>query len=123
MPRILIVDDDEAFRRMLKLTLVKFGYDVDEAPNGKKAIALHARAPADLILTDIIMPEQDGLETIPQFRKRHPGVKIVAMSGGGRLSAADVLVIAKLLGADRTLTKPFSNEDLVSALDELLVKK
>jgi CheY-like chemotaxis protein len=122
MPRILLVDDDESFRKMVRLTLTKFGYDVVEAANGKDAVKVHAAGPADLIMTDLIMPEQEGLETIQLFRKQHPNVKIVAMSGGGRINGQDFLVIAKFFGADRTINKPFANRELADLLAELLPK-
>src|SRR6185503_15672655 len=120
MARILIVDDDDAFRQMLRLTLMKMGYDVVEAVNGKEAIKRYVGMPADVVITDLIMPEQEGLETIQEFRRRYPAVRIVAMSGGGRIDAQNILVVASFFGADRTFTKPFSNRDLVAAIDELL---
>lgn len=122
MSRILIVDDDDSFRTMLRLTLLKRGYDAEETTNGREALALQETNPAELLLTDLIMPDQEGLETIQEFRRRYPAVKIIAMSGGGRINARDYLVIAKMLGAARTFAKPFSNDELVAAIDELLVK-
>jgi DNA-binding response OmpR family regulator len=120
MPRILIVDDDHSFRKMLWLVLVKWGYDAVEAANGKEAEKLHRFLPADLLLTDLIMPEQEGLETIQQFRRLHPAVKIIAMSGGGRSDPRDFLKTAKLFGADRTFAKPFALEELAAAIAQLL---
>src|SRR4051812_16554225 len=120
MPRILLVDDDDAFRVVLRITLVKLGYEVTEAANGGEAGPQPAPAPADLLLTDIVMPDQEGLETIQFFHRKHPLVKIVAMSGGGRIDARDFLRVAKMMGAARTFTKPFSSQDLAAALAELL---
>jgi DNA-binding response OmpR family regulator len=120
MPRILIIDDDEPFRTMLRMTLTKLGYDVIEAPNGKLGLSLHLASPADLVMTDLIMPEQEGLETIRLLRRKQPEVKIVAMSGGGRINARDFLVVARMFGANRTLVKPFSREQLEATLAELL---
>lgn len=122
MPRILIVDDDDAFRKMLRTTLQKLGYDAGEAANGKQAMREQQAAPADVVITDLIMPEQEGLETIQALRRLHPGVRIIAMSGGGRLNARDFLTAARLFGADRTFTKPFAHADLVAAIDELAPK-
>ena len=123
MNRILIVDDDELFRGMLRLTLLRSGYEVDEAADGRQAIRLHESTPVDLVITDLIMPEQEGLDTIQQFRRRHPAVKIIAMSGGGRIDARDFLKIARHLGAERTFAKPFENSELVAAIAELLPKE
>jgi CheY-like chemotaxis protein len=120
MPRILLVDDDESFRRMLRLTLMKLGYEVLDAANGVEAVRLHAVLPADLVITDLIMPEREGLETIQELHRHHPNLKIIAMSGGGRINAKDFLVIAKLFGASRTFTKPFATQDLAAAITELL---
>ncbi len=120
MIRILIIDDDELLRQMLRLTLRNFGYEVADAANGREGLTRHRAAPADLVLTDLIMPEQEGLETIQAFRRHHPTVKIIAMSGGGRFSAQDVLGAARFLGANRTLEKPFSNEALIGAIKELV---
>jgi CheY-like chemotaxis protein len=105
---------------MLWLTLIKMGYDAVEAANGREAVKLYHQLPADLLLTDLIMPEQEGLETIQTFRRDHPAVKIIAMSGGGRINAKDFLVVAKMFGAERTLTKPFATRELLSAIAELL---
>jgi len=120
MPKILLVDDDDSFRKMLRLTLTKMGYDVVEARDGKEALVLHHQLSPDLVLTDLIMPEKEGLETIEELRRVYPGIKIIAMSGGGRLSATNYLKVAKLMGADRILAKPFSNDEMALALSDLL---
>src|SRR5258706_7398782 len=120
MSRILLVDDDDSFRRMLMLTLTNMGHAVVEASNGKEAIKLFEAAPPDVVLTDIVMPEKEGLETIGELRRKHPGVKIIAMSGGGRVSATDYLKIARKLGAAGVLAKPFSNQEMAMVLDEVL---
>lgn len=116
MTRILLVDDDELLRRMLRLTLIKMGHVVIEAANGNDALRLCETEPPDIVLTDLIMPEKEGIETIRELRRLHPDVKIIAMSGGGRGSARDYLVIAKRLGAAHTLNKPFTNEELAGAI-------
>ena len=100
MPKILLVDDDDSFRKMLRLTLTKMGYDVVEARDGKEALVLHHQLSPDLVLTDLIMPEKEGLETIEELRRVYPGIKIIAMSGGGRLSATNYLKVAKLMGRE-----------------------
>jgi CheY-like chemotaxis protein len=121
MARILLIDDDDSFRTMLRLTLVHFGYTVIEARNGKEGLALFKEANADLVITDIVMPEKEGLEVLMELRRKQPPpVKIIAISGGARVNIADNLRMAKLLGAAKVLTKPFSNEALIAAINELL---
>jgi CheY-like chemotaxis protein len=122
MQRILLVDDDEALRKMLGMKLVMMGYAIAEAANGKEALAAQQREPADLILTDLIMPEKEGIETIGEFRKKYPKAKIIAMSGGSRVSAAENLKMARLIGADLALAKPFSNQALAEAIAAVLPK-
>jgi PAS domain S-box-containing protein len=119
--RILLIDDDDSFRTMLRLTLVHFGYTVIEARNGKEGLALFKEASADLVITDIVMPEKEGLEVLMELQtKQVPPVKIIAISGGARVSVSDNLHMAKLLGAAKVLAKPFSNEALIAAINELL---
>lgn len=120
MARILLIDDDDALRTMLRLTLIHFGHTVIEARNGREGLALFPHAEADLVITDIVMPEVEGIEVLMTLRKIKPLVKIIAISGGGRGNATDYLRIALKIGAAKVLTKPFSNEALVSAVEELL---
>jgi CheY-like chemotaxis protein len=121
MPRILLIDDDNEVRTMLRLTLAHFGHTVIEARNGKEGLELFKTANADLVITDIVMPEKEGLEVLIELRERQvPPVKIIAISGGGRQKAGDYLRLAKLMGAARVLAKPFSNEVLIAAINELL---
>ena len=119
MTRILLVDDDELLRNVLALTLRKMGHAVVEARNGREALERCADGLPDLLLTDLIMPEKEGLETITTIRELHPAVKVIAMSGGGRGDATDYLNIARLLGADRTLQKPFTQEAMAQAIAEV----
>ena len=120
MSLILLIDDDDSLRKMLRLTLTHFGHSVQEACNGKEAMLMFAKTPPDLVLTDLVMPEQEGIETITAIRRISPKMKIIAMSGGGRGSATDYLQMAKALGANCVLEKPFSNEALASAISETL---
>src|ERR1051325_10147742 len=120
MARVLLVDDDEPFRKMLRLTLTKLGYEVIDAANGREAVQLHELLPADVMITDLIMPEREGLEIIMELHRHQPALKIIAMSGGGRINAKDFLVIAKAFGASRTFTKPFAVSDLAAAVADLL---
>lgn len=106
---ILVVDDDAQMRLSLRLILRRSGYAVAEAANGREAIAEIERAVEDydLVLMDIIMPEQEGIETILHLRRRNPSLKIIAMSGGARLLETDPLFLAQNCGANFVLAKPF----------------
>jgi YesN/AraC family two-component response regulator len=116
MSRILLVDDDDPLRNILRVTLEKMGHHVVEARNGKEAFQLCQAEPPDIVLTDIVMPEKEGIELIGTLRRFHPDVKIIVMSGGGRGSASDYLKIARHMGATVTLSKPFSNEAIAGAI-------
>jgi YesN/AraC family two-component response regulator len=118
--RILIIDDDIHVRDMLERLLRKAGYDAQPAENGVEAMKMHRENPMDLVITDIIMPEKEGLETITEFRRDYPSVKLIAISGGGRIGPANYLKMAKLLGAERTYAKPVDTSQLLSAIGELL---
>ncbi len=120
MAKILLVDDDEQFRRMLQRTLERAGHSVVPASNGQEALDLFESAAPDLVLTDLIMPEREGLETILALRKRWNFSRIIAMSGGGRGAAEDYLLAARQLGVGSTLAKPFATGDLLNALNTAL---
>ena len=121
MARILIIDDDDQFRTMLKTMLEKAGYnDIEEAANGSIGMKLFRQHPFDLVITDIIMPDKEGIEMITELTRDYPRIKIIAMSGGGRIGFQGYLEIAKHLGASRTLAKPFQQSDLIAAVQELL---
>ena len=123
MARILVIDDDLQIREMLMQFFERDGYEVSVAPNGQAALELHRRIPADLIITDIFMPEKEGLETIMEFRRDFPAVKIIGISGGGRterMGAEEYLKIATVLGAHKTFSKPFELAKLLEAVRELL---
>lgn len=120
MAHILVVDDDEQVREVFKRTLEAHGHEVKEAGDGRAAVASYHEEPADLVILDIIMPEQDGLETILDLRRDFPEAKIIAISGGGRASAQGYLRPAKILGADRAYSKPLALDELLTAIDQLL---
>ena len=120
MPRILIIDDDIPFRSVLKASLEEMGHDVREAKDGDEGVALYRHEPFDLVMTDLIMPGKEGIETIMDLRRITPGVKIIAMSGGGRVTSVDYLQIAKQVGAKQVLAKPFLYEELQAAINEVL---
>ena len=120
MARILIIDDEDELRSMLRQMLEHAGHQVSEAFNGAVGIEMYQRDTPDLIITDIIMPEKEGIETIIALRRADPNLPIIAISGGGRLDATDFLTMAKKLGARHTLTKPFQREQLLEAVSECL---
>ena len=120
MSQIILVDDDEAVRVIVRLALVRFGHEVREAVDGREAMKLCAVSPPDLIVTDLIMPGQEGIETIGLVRRRFPNVRIIAMSGGGRVSATDYLQTALAIGADAVLAKPFASEELEEVVAKVL---
>ena len=120
MAGILIIDDDVQILDMLRQTLEREGYEVMDASNGRKGIRLYRKEPADLIITDIVMPEKEGLETIMELKKDFPEVKIIAISGGGQIIPDHYLDSAKLFGAIRTFAKPFEHKELLEAVQELL---
>jgi len=120
MARILVIDDDEQVLDMLYQSLTREGYDVLRASNGEQGLRLYRQEPVDLIITDIIMPEKEGIETIIELRQDFPDVKIIAMSGGGRIGTKDYLHLAKIFGVQRTFTKPVAREQLLDAITELL---
>jgi CheY-like chemotaxis protein len=120
MPNILLIDDDNQFRTMLRKMMERNGYEVIEASDGKEGIKLYRKNPTDLIITDLIMPEKDGIETIQELKKDFPNIKIIAISGGGRLGPQDYLHLAEMLGAQRTLTKPIELPELLKTIEDLL---
>jgi len=120
MHRILLIEDDDKVRKMLRQTLVAAGYDVQDAANGAIGLECYIQQRSDLVITDIVMPDREGLETIRELRRHHAGVKIIAMSGGGRGDSQDYLKLAHQFGALRTLSKPFSGEEILTAVAEVL---
>jgi CheY-like chemotaxis protein len=120
MSRILVIDDEEPIRAMLRRVLTCLGHTVTEAADGKEGLRKFAEHGADLVITDLVMPETEGFEVLMTIRGEHPEVKIIAISGGGRHGASDNLKMAKYLGASRVLPKPMSMAQLTEALNELL---
>mgnify|MGYP002063671442 CR=1 FL=1 len=103
-----------------KRLLEAAGYGVQEAANGEEALRLQHDAPADLIITDILMPEKEGLETIRDLRRDYPEIKIIAMSGGARMGPEAYLQLAESLGAERCFTKPIPREELIATIHSLV---
>jgi DNA-binding response OmpR family regulator len=118
--RILIIDDDEQIRELLCKIMELQGFEVMEAENGRVGMQQHRQNPADLIITDLIMPEQEGLETISTMRREYGNVKIIAISGGGQMGPEAYLPAALELGADRVFSKPFDLKEMVHTVKELL---
>ena len=113
MARILIVDDNDDIRSMLELILRREGFDVASARDGEQALALYAERGADIVITDLFMPERDGIETIVALRERYPDTKIIAMSGWQSQRGPDYLAVAREIGAAGTLRKPFEPRELL----------
>ncbi|MBI9076471.1 MAG: response regulator [Desulfatibacillum sp.] len=120
MHNILIIDDEKEICTVFQMTLERAGYSVRSALDGDEGIRLFKENPAELLIVDIIMPEKDGIETIVEIRRAFPGVKIVAVSGGGRISSDEYLKMAKTLGANITLEKPVTRDVLLKAVKDLL---
>ena len=120
MARILVIDDDALVRAVIKAALSDEGYEVMEAADGKEGLKCYRNFSADLVITDLIMPEQEGIETIIELCREWPEVKIIAISGGPRYGSNDTLRMAELLGAKRAIAKPFKIPDLLAAVCEVL---
>jgi DNA-binding response OmpR family regulator len=117
MSSVLVVDDEDAVRRLIRETLGQAGYQVSEARDGKEGLLSYRQTPADLVIMDILMPDQDGLESILTLRREFPAAKIIAITGGSdMIGILNFLDVAKMLGARRTLQKPFDMKHLLDAV-------
>ena len=114
------MDDDVEFRQMLRKMLEQAGYEVTEAADGKEGMKLFREAPTELVITDILMPKQDGVETVIKLKRESADVKIIAISGGGQIDPKEYLRMAERLGATHTFSKPFKRGELLQAIQELL---
>ncbi len=121
MAKILIVDDDRHVRAVYARILSEAGFKVETARDGLEGVQVYRDIGANLVIVDIIMPEQEGLETIRQLRRLNADLKIVAISGGGRIDPADYLSLAETFGADLSLAKPIDPALLLEKVHELLV--
>ncbi|HQV12093.1 MAG TPA: response regulator [Nitrospira sp.] len=111
------MDDEEAIRRLIRNTLEQAGYRVQEAADGKEGLSHYRQSPADLVIMDILMPDQDGLESILTLRREFPNAKIMAITGGSdMIGILNFLDVARMLGARRTLQKPFEMQQLLDAV-------
>lgn len=113
MRRILVVDDEPEVREIVLTILRLAGYHAAGAEDGVDALRVLAREPFDGVITDLLMPDKDGVETIRDIRKLYPALKIIAMSGGGHVAKESYLKMAQIFGADAVLAKPFTREELL----------
>lgn len=120
MKRILIIDDDTEFRKMLTVSVAQAGYEIVEAANGKEGMKKYQSEKIDLVVTDIFMPEKEGIETIMELRAIDPDIKIIGISGGGIHKEFGFLENLSDFGAQRTFQKPFALQDFLVAIEELL---
>ena len=120
LTKILLIDDDIFFRELVKDILVDYPVDILEASNGDKGLEIIKNNPIKLVITDIIMPEKEGLESIIEITTKYPGIKILAISGGGSSGNVNYLEMAESLGAHGILAKPFGKDELISELKKLL---
>jgi DNA-binding NtrC family response regulator len=120
MSKILVIDDDPMVRKAIERILDRKGYDVVMADDGRRGLKLFEREQPDLVITDIIMPEREGIETIRAIQKIRPGAKIIAISGGGRVGNVDFLTLAAKLGAREIIAKPFDPSELTRSVSRCL---
>jgi len=114
MPPILVVDDEQQIRQLIREMLEQAGYHVTEARDGKEALEHYRLAPADVVIMDILMPDQDGLEATATLRREFPNVKVIAITGGNdMIGILNFLDVARMLGAHRALQKPFEMKTLL----------
>ncbi len=120
MAHILIIDDEEKILKMLSKALEREGHKVTTATDGRIGIKLYKETLADVVITDIVMPDMEGLEAIRTLRKEFKNIKIIALSGGGFVEPTEYLKLAKNFGAQYTFAKPVELKELVSAIKELI---
>lgn len=123
MARILVIDDDEQIRLMLRKMLERDGHEVTVAPDGAVGVRTFRRQPTDLVITNILMPEKEGLATIRELHADFPDLPIIALSGGGTTRGLDFLKMAEHFGAARTFRKPVDWNELTAAVRELISLK
>ena len=119
MTRVLVIDDNDDFRKLALLWFQIHGIEAEGAANGVQGLELQRARPATVIVTDIFMPEKEGIETIQDLRREFPEAKIIAMTGREALTDYDVFQVAREVGAVKTLKKPFKLDDLVAVVKEL----
>ncbi len=120
MKQILFIDDNQPFRISFSRILEKEGYEIEQAEDGRIGLRKFKENPPDLVICDLIMPDVEGLETMRGIHEMDGNMKILAISGGGRVNALDYLKIAQMMGAVVTLAKPFTSEELIGAVEKLI---
>ncbi|MBS4047814.1 MAG: response regulator [Ferrovibrio sp.] len=120
MAHLLVIDDNPEFREILRRHLEANGHSVTLATNGEQGLELLGQGNFDIVLTDILMPQRDGVEVLREAKRRWPDLPVIAISGGGWIGANELLGMAERLGADKVLQKPVRREDLIQAVDEAL---
>ncbi len=120
MQKILVIDDDAVVRETIIQILEDYGYEVVSAEDGSRGVKLFRSERPDLVITDIIMPEKEGIQTIMEIRAECPTAKIIAVSGGGRIGNTDFLKIAQKLGATDIIAKPFDPDEFLSRISQCL---
>ena len=121
--KILIIDDDIRIRELVRMWLEREGDEVFEAENGKKGLEAHLSSPVELVICDLIMPVQEGIETITHFRDHFPNIGLIAISGGGKIGPDSYLAVAEQLGAWKVFTKPLDMPSLIKAVREWRVSE
>lgn len=120
---ILIIDDDVAVREVVRAMLNSEGFEVLTAADGQEGLRLIKNNPEiQMVITDLIMPGKEGMETISELKRDYPHIKILAMSGGGRITAENYLHLAAQIGADSVLKKPFVKQELLKGMQSILEK-
>jgi CheY-like chemotaxis protein len=120
MQNILVIDDDKLMCLALAKILISAGYNVVQASDGEEGLKLYRSQDFDLVITDLIMPDKEGIQIIRELRKENSSIRIIAMSAGGRGGATDYLKWARLMGAKQCLSKPIKREDLLDAVQTVL---
>ena len=120
MPRILVIDDESLTRSTIVTILNREGFSVEEAPDGQTGIDMIHKTTPDVVITDIFMPDKDGIEIVVELKRSCPRTKIIAMTGGGQRRMMEIAAAATLLGADHILYKPFETESLLAAVNAAL---
>ena len=116
--KILVIDDDVRIRELIRMWLEREGFEVFEAENGKYGVEAHRSCPVEMVICDLIMPVQEGIETITRFREEFPEVGMIAISGGGKIGPDSYLAMAEQLGAWKIFTKPLDMPSLIKAIKE-----
>jgi DNA-binding response OmpR family regulator len=120
LPAVLVLEDDEPCRILVADVLTLAGFEVCTAPDGRRVAAILRERPIDLVITDLAMPGRDGLATLTALRQSHPGLPVIAMSGGLRVNPQLYRAVAEKLGAGRVFAKPFKMDELIAAAREAL---